>query len=35
MIFQVLDYKGTKFLDLNNNDNLSIKPTYLKYYGNY
>jgi len=30
MYFQVLDYKGKNFLDLNDNDNLSIWPTYLK-----
>jgi len=30
MYFQVLYYKGKNFLDLNNNNNLSIQPTYLK-----
>ena len=30
MIFQVLDYKRKNFLDLNNNNNLLIKPTYSK-----
>jgi len=29
MYFQVLDYKEN-FLDLNDNNNLSIQPTYLK-----
>jgi len=30
MIFQALDYKGKKFLDLIDIDNLSAKPTYAK-----
>ena len=30
MIFQASDYKRTKFLDSNNNNNLFIKSIYLK-----
>ena len=30
MIFQALDYKEKNFLDLNDNDNLSTGPMYLK-----
>ena len=30
MIFQALDYKGKKFLDLINIDDLPAKPTYAK-----
>ena len=30
MYFQALDYKGKNFLNLNDNDNIPIWPTYLK-----
>ncbi len=30
MIFQALEYKGKHFLELNNDDNIPVKPTYSK-----